>query len=86
MNNPLIVEIPKNTWIKVVSDVVTGNIGKSDDTVVYYYTYRLKDSPAPTVADQGLIWSNNILSISATEFIDVYIRSVNANGRVEVMA
>jgi len=84
MNNPLTVSLTKNVWTKVATSVVTGNIAIIDDTVGYRYTYR-KTGDYPPTTQEGVLLQSNILSISATEYIDVYMKSVRGNGIIEVM-
>ena len=86
MNNPEIVKCTKDVWTKVVTEKVTGNLGKSDDTVIYFYTYKKTGESAPLKEVRGLYWESLILSISATESIDVYIKPIGRDGAVEVMA
>lgn len=86
MNNPETIELTKDVWTKVATDKVTGNIGKADDTAIYFYTYKKTGEPAPLKEVRGLYWESLILSISATESIDVYIKPIGKDGAVEVMA
>lgn len=87
MSNPVFVTCKKNVWKLVASDVVSGQIWKADRKPnVYIHTYRTHGGTAPTLKDEGMpIFIDGISeNISASSGIDVYIMSIEDNGKVRV--
>jgi hypothetical protein len=88
MANPIKVDVPKNTWTKVATNVTAGVIKIRDyQSSDYFSTYRMTGNPAPT-GDQTETTSTQIKSpemiISATAGIDVYLYCYEKDGSVVV--
>ena len=86
MSNPVKVEIPKNAWTLVASNVSSGLITiRQWQPSTYYQTYRVTGNPAPTGdqnEDTSTITTGREITISANENIDVYLFSKDVDGEV----
>lgn len=86
-NDPVIVNIPQNTWVKVATSVKTGMIHKlTKKRAVYLQTYRLTGGAAPTLINEGveIFEKSNSKDIGATVNIDVYIYCIDNDGSIRV--
>jgi hypothetical protein len=87
MANPVFVNCPANTWMRVASNVTTGQVWKSDKSPnLYLQTYRMTGNAAPVNQSEGVpcFHSNVFEEISSSAEIDVYIYAVGVDGRVRV--
>jgi hypothetical protein len=88
MADPVIVAIPTGDWVKVATNVLTGQIHRKKNNVVYKQTYRQTGQPAPLITelDEGvpLFADGPAEAIIANEGIDVYIWAIDKNGEVRV--
>jgi hypothetical protein len=88
MSNPNFVNCPANTWTKVATNVITGQVWRDKTTVKYLHTYRETGDAAPTDRAEGMpIFvqeESDHESISAVSGIDVYIYAIGEDGRVRV--
>jgi hypothetical protein len=88
MADPAVIPCPADTWVKVVTNVVTGLIWRMTVGPQYYHTYRLTGTAAPTdLTDAVPIFRNeesDYEQISANEGIDVYIYARGKAGKVRV--
>jgi len=85
MANPLIVAIPKDTWVKVATGVLTGTIYlKKTSPAQYFQTYRMTTNPAPTDLADAIAVRGEELNIANSALIDVYIYAAGAAGSVRV--
>jgi len=87
MSEPIIIDIPEWTWVKVSSSVKKIDIIRIPTTVYYYKTYRLAGNPPPNNIVAGDIPSEAVVifnesikeTIESFELIDVYIMCANKN-------
>ena len=90
MSNPVVVNITKNVWTKVATNVTTGFVNAlipaMKQKLLYLQTYRLTGGSAPTAKDEGVQIFNDTTSavIQSSAGIDVYIMSIYENGEVRV--
>jgi len=88
MANPEVIDIAKNQWVNVATNVFTGTISIKDTRPTYSQTYRLTGESAPTSKDEGVrMFANSINEqISSSVGIDVYIWADNKtyDGQVRV--
>lgn len=86
MANPAITAIPANTWVKVATDVTTGQVWRREKTVTYAHTYRLTGQAAPTDLTDAVVAFDGCdnMPISASAGIDVYIYAYDEAGSVRV--
>lgn len=85
MANPVFVECLADTWTKVATNVVSGQLHKaSKDPERYLQTYRQTGDVAPTLESEGVpaFVNSDTEEISAGEGIDVYIYAVSNTGNV----
>lgn len=88
MANPIKVDIPKNTWTKVATNVIDGIITiKQWQASRYFQTYRVTGDPAPTGnqnEDTATETTCSEIVISAIAGIDVYMFCIQYDGEVVV--
>ncbi len=88
MSNPVFVDCPANTWTKVATNVVVGQIWRVLTTPKYLNTYRTTGDAAPTLRSDGtpifVTGEPDHEKIEANTGIDVYIYSIRKAGRVRV--
>ena len=88
MANPVIINCPANEWVKIATNVVSGQIHKKTEAPQeYLYTYRETGDPEPTDKEEGvLLFIGNVVSeiIKNSSGIDIYIYPVTSAGKVRV--
>ncbi len=88
MANPVFVDCPADTWTKVATNVVVGQIKRVITVAKYLGTYRTTGDSAPTLQSEGssifLKGNSGYEKIEAKTGIDVYIFSIRKAGRVRV--
>jgi len=88
MSNPVFVDCPANTWTKVATNVVVGQIWRVITTAKYLNTYKTTGDSAPTLRSEGtpifVTGEPDHEEISANTGIDIYIYSIRKAGRVRV--
>lgn len=86
MANPVIVALPKNTWVKVANGVTTGMIWLRSLAANYIVMHQLDNpSSAPSDLTQAVrvfLSGCNSLAISATVNKDVYLYSIDVDAEV----
>lgn len=81
MADPTIIEIPKDVWVKVADNKLTGQIHQLLVTRNYKYTYRDAGNLAPTDLTDAIDMGPT-LEISTTIPIDVYVYCVGKIGKI----
>lgn len=89
MANPTIVDCPKDTWTKVATNVISGEIVKSLTTarpVNYLYVRRDTGTAAPTTKDEGYpIFTDDHREVFGAKVgSDIYIYAIKEDGKVMV--
>lgn len=87
MSNPVFFDLPADTWTKVATSVVIGQIRRKDLRATYLQTYRGTGEAAPTLKADGVLAFDeypNREPIEDTNLIDVYLYPVDIAGRVRV--
>ena len=86
MPDPTIVAIAANTWEKVATDVLTGQVHKKQTRTVYLQTYRETGGSAPTLQSEGVpaFPDGPSEEINSNVPIDVYIFAIGKAGSVRV--
>jgi hypothetical protein len=86
MADPALIPITKDTWTKVATGVVTGQIHKIKTTVQYLHTYRLTGGVAPTTLDEAVaaFSDSDTEQIQSSQSIDVYLYCPKEDGKVRV--
>ena len=93
MADPVIVDIPKDAWLPVITNVVAGFIDRmTADPTVYYFTTRLNLAAAPLIIDpndpdfEGVpkFLKGLTVDIEANEPTDIYILCLGDAGKVQV--
>lgn len=86
MANPVMIDIPVDTWVKVADSVKSATIHKQiKSRVAYFHNYRDEDDPAPVVGgDDEIYWGTNTLTFNTTIDSDFYILCRGKAGRVRV--
>ncbi len=86
MGNPQFVNCPADTWTKVATAIISGQLWKANTTPVYLQTYKLTGEAVPSSRDEGmkLFSDGDSESISSSEPIDIYVYAVGSAGRVRV--
>ena len=85
MANPIIVNLPSDTWVKVATGVTSGTIHIKDRSPnLYLQTYRITTDPAPINDSDAVEFGPDVGAISSTSEIDVYLKAVGADGSVRV--
>lgn len=88
MADPVLIDIPADTWTLVATGVTSGMVHKKGAMQsTYLQTYRSTGSPAPTLISEGVemfLYNEISEEIDASVLIDVYIFVVGSAGRVRV--
>jgi len=87
MANPVSVTCTADTWVKVATNVTSGNIGKQSNLPdKYVRTYKLTGEAAPTDDDEAgpIFTCCDSATIGHSVAIDVYIKAIGAAGAVVV--
>ncbi len=88
MSNPVLIDCPAETWTKVATGVLTGNIYRvKTNPRVYLQTVRDTGEPAPTNLSEGVPMFKdypNREEVSSNVAIDIYIYPRNKAGKVRV--
>jgi hypothetical protein len=85
MANPVVVDCVADTWTLAASSVTTGHIYiKSNVPRMYRHTYVKAGEAAPTDELTSHAFLKESRSISASAPIDVYIKAVDAAGKILV--
>lgn len=85
MNNPILVDLPKDTWAKVAEAVTIGQVSIVDSKPSQVlYTYRLTGDPVPDGVAEGVPLTRTTTKIINNVPIDVYLRAQNMNGTARV--
>ena len=87
MADPILVDIPKNAWLKVATAVTSGMIHIKNSTPVYYQTYRDTGGAAPvglTEIVRLAEMSGGSAEIASTSPIDVYIYALDYDGKIRL--
>lgn len=91
MADPVLIEIPEDTWVKVnTSGITTASVWKNSITqtdqgcVIWYYTTRDTGNPAPTTLEGAVRWTGGQLAFSDSTSSDLYIRCGNGSGEARV--
>lgn len=87
MANPNVINLTKDTWVKVATNVFTGVIHKMlNSPSGYIQTYRLTGESAPSDTSEGIICFVNDLpeEIKSSVGIDVYVYAKKNDGKVRV--
>jgi len=89
MANPLLVEIPADTWTPVLTEAFSGTVKIiKEDPDAYYETYRVAGDPAPTQAPGDADFDGypfkEFLCVSDGSGVDVYVYAVKKVGKVRV--
>lgn len=85
MANPVIVNVPADTWHKVATNVTLGQVqilGPVDKQ--WYFTYRDTGDPAPTTEEPEVKLDFQNTPIENLVAIDVYLYHRETAGRVRV--
>lgn len=83
--NPVMVDIPKDTWVLVAENVSNAIIRKgASPKSAYFWTYRTTGDPAPVDEDDAIAWRTDSLSFEVEEPGDIYVKTHGGNGRVRV--
>lgn len=81
MADPAIIPIPKDTWVKVATNKLSGQFHQMLTAREYVYTYRDTGGAAPT--DQvDAIKMQSTLKISTSIPIDIYILCKGEDGSI----
>jgi hypothetical protein len=84
MADPVIVACPVDTWTLVATNQTTGVIHiLKTDVDSYLQTYRMNGGGAPTLASEGVPFTE-LLQISAALGVDVYVWCRGKVGSVRV--
>lgn len=87
MADPVFVDLPADTWVKVATSVISGQIRRKDLRPTYLQTYRDTGEAAPTLKSEGVRAFDefpNREPIESINLIDVYLYSEGIAGRVRV--
>ena len=87
MANPVLVDIPEDTWTKIADDVTSGGWYIKDTSPKYLQTIRVAGDPAPTdPQDDGKAVPVDLLEgwFSFTAGHDVYFIAEKSDGKVRV--
>ena len=84
MANPVVTAVPKDAWLKVATNVITGSINILKTDAKYRQTYRTTGGTGPTDKDEGASIVGLTEVISSVEAIDVYVYTEVADGIIRV--
>lgn len=86
MADPIEVPCPADTWTKVATDVLAGQVHRKLTRTAYLQTYRLTGGAAPTLQDEGVpaFPGGAPEQINTEQPIDVYIFAIGKAGNVRV--
>jgi hypothetical protein len=82
MANPAIVACTQSAWVKVATNVLSGNI-RIMKSGMYLVTYRLTGQAAPANDNDAVVLDDGEI-IQASAGIDVYVKAVGQVGSVRV--
>ena len=85
MPGPTVIDIAANTWVKVASGIISGQIYKILPGTHYRQTWRYIDDAAPTDPDEGDFFTAEFMPISApAPGIDVWVYCHLKPGKIRV--
>lgn len=85
MADPVIVALAADTWTIVATGVTSGQVWiREKPPIRYLHTYVMTGNPAPTDNSKAVPFYNEMIPISASAAIDVYVKAVNVAGEVRV--
>lgn len=85
MANPLVVDLPKNTWKKVATAVTFGEIHILETKPEKYLaTHRETGDPPPNDIEEGFKIQGLSVPIKSSNKIDVYIMPRSDDGKIRV--
>lgn len=87
MADPVFIDLPADTWTKVATSVLTGNIFRKNKNPKYLQVYCDTGGTAPTLKSDGVPMFEdypNREPIRSINLIDAYVYPVGAAGRVRV--
>lgn len=87
MANPIMVPLPKDTWVKVIENVVSAIIHiRNNSPSQYRHTFRTTGDPAPIDDSDSIPIYEHAAEVDTETAVDVYIKAVGADGEVRVDA
>ena len=84
MADPVTVAITANTWVKVATNVISGNVRILNQSPEYLQSYRDTGGVAPTARIEGAKLDPPGAPIAAISGIDVYVYAIDTAGSVRV--
>lgn len=87
MANPIFINLTKDTWVKIATSVVAGQVWKVNSSPEsYLQTYKVAGEAAPTGRALGVTAFNksSVEEIASPSPIDVYLWADGEDGRVRV--
>ncbi len=88
MADPIFIDIPADTWTKVATSVIAGQIWRAKTDPKYLHTYRDTGGVAPVSSSEGMpIFVDeeaDVEQISASSPIDVWVYCIRSSGKVRV--
>lgn len=84
MANPVVIEIPIDSWIQVASGIQIGNLWIIDSRAEYFHSYRDYGSLVPVTDIEAVRLPLPGLPIRSSIQIDVYILARKFNGLVRL--
>lgn len=85
MANPVVLDVPVNTWVKVATNVTFGMIYPLiGGSVKYYFTIRDTGGAAPSDFSEQKEMDYAGAEIQSSTAIDVYVTVSNYDGKVRV--
>jgi len=88
MNNPVVFECPKGTWVKIATGITNGTVYRLTAANKYIQTYRVTGDAAPTTKDDGAqlfgVEDQNSARIICDTAADIYVMCVSQDGSVRI--
>jgi hypothetical protein len=85
MADPVVIPLLKDVWTLVLENATTGIIHIKDERPrLYLQTFRTTGTPAPTDNSDAVRIYGQAAELSTDDFVDVYIKAVEAPGEVRV--
>lgn len=87
MANPIFINVtPHNTWVKVATNVTTGQVSSRTTVGIYSHMYKVTGAAAPTLSTDGINFDAVTIDINSPSGIDVYIQctAIGASVRVDL--
>lgn len=87
MANPIFVNVtPHNTWVKVATNVTTGQVSRRPTAGRYFHMYKVTGAGAPTLLTDGIEFDDDSIQIDSPSGIDVYVHctAIDASVRVDL--